>query len=276
MELLVSTQPVIQTAADRLIEAARVALSCLDLTDLNEQSTQIDVQGLCWRAMGAGGVMPPVAAVCVWPRLAAFAREQLPPSIAVAAVVNFPGGEQSPEAVLREVRQVLQAGAQEVDCVLPYRRLLAADVAACTDLLQSVRAACTGRVLKVILETGELQHPEIIAQASQIALECGADFLKTSTGKTPHGASLPAARIMLQAISKQSRVQHLGFKPSGGLRTMADVLPYLDLVQEVLGLNALVATRFRIGASSLWNDIAQVLDVSSDRFPAGSPPKSSY
>lgn len=276
MGILVPTQPVIQIATDRLIVAARVALSCLDLTDLNEQSTQIDVQGLCWRAMGAGGTLPPVAAVCVWPRLAAFARDQLPPSIAVAAVVNFPGGEQSREAVLREVEQVLQAGAQEVDCVLPYRRLLAADVAACTDLLQSVRAATTGLVLKVILETGELLHSGIIAQASQIALECGADFLKTSTGKTPHGASLPAARIMLQAISKHSRAQHLGFKPSGGLRTVLDVLPYLDLVQEVLGVDAVAPARFRIGASGLWNDIAQLLGVGSNGLLAGSPPKSSY
>jgi deoxyribose-phosphate aldolase len=276
MEILVSTQPDIQTVADRLIVATRVALSCLDLTDLNEQSTQFDVQGLCWRAMGAGGVLPPVAAVCVWPRLAAFARDQLPTSIAVAAVVNFPGGDQSREAILREVQQVLLAGVQEVDCVLPYRRLLAADVVACADLLQSVRAATTGLVLKVILETGEIQHPDIIAQASQIALDCGADFLKTSTGKTPHGASLLAARIMLQAISKHSRAQHLGFKPSGGLRTMADVLPYMDLAQEVLGPGALVATRFRIGASSLWNDIAQVLGVGGAGTQAAATSKPDY
>jgi deoxyribose-phosphate aldolase len=177
---------------------------------------------------------------------------------------------------LREVEQVLQAGAQEVDCVMPYRRLLAADVAACTDLLQGVRAATTGLVLKVILETGEIQHPEIIAQASQIALDCGADFLKTSTGKTPHGASLPAARIMLQAISKHSRAQHLGFKPSGGLRTMADVLPYMDLAQEVLGPDALVAARFRIGASSLWNDIAQVLGVGGAATQAAATSRPGY
>jgi deoxyribose-phosphate aldolase len=212
----------------------------------------------------------------VWPRLAAFAREQLPPSIAVAAVVNFPDGEQTLESVLREVQQVLQAGAQEVDCVLPYRRLLAADVAVCVDFLHSVRAAASGRVLKVILETGELQHPEIIAQASQMALDCGADFLKTSTGKTPMGASLPAARIMLQAISKHSRAQQLGLKPSGGLRTVADVLPYLDLVQEVLGPGALVAARFRIGASGLWNDIAQVLGVDGASTQAAATSKSVY
>jgi deoxyribose-phosphate aldolase len=276
MGTLMPMTPVIPGAVDHLLDAARVALSCLDLTDLNEQSTQTDVQGLCWRAMGAGGVLPAVAAVCVWPHLAAYAREQLPPSIAVAAVVNFPGGEQPLESVLREVQQVLQAGAQEVDCVLPYRRLLAADVAACTDLLQSVRAAASGRVLKVILETGELQQPDIIAQASQLALDCGADFLKTSTGRTPMGASLQAARIMLQAISKHSRAPHLGFKPSGGLRTLADVLPYLDLVQEVLGPGALVPARFRIGASSLWNDIAQVLGVSSVGSQAAATAKPAY
>jgi deoxyribose-phosphate aldolase len=269
-------QTINPTATDRLSSAARLALSCLDLTDLNEHSTPSDVQGLCWRAMGAGGALPPVAAVCVWPRLAAVAREQLPPTIAVAAVVNFPGGDQSLESVLREVDQVLQAGAQEIDCVLPYRRLLAADVAACTDLLQGVRAACTGRVLKVILETGELQRPESIAQASRIALDCGTDFLKTSTGKTPQGASVEAARIMLQAISKHGRAAQLGFKASGGLRTLADVLPYLDLVREVLGPQALAPSRFRIGASSLWGDIAQLLGVTGNGLQAAAAPKSSY
>jgi deoxyribose-phosphate aldolase len=276
MRTAMPSNPVNPCEAHRLLGAARVALSCLDLTDLNEYSTQTDVADLCWRAMGAGGVLPAVAAVCVWPRLAAFAREQLPPSIAVAAVVNFPGGEQPLESVLREVQQVLQAGAQEVDCVLPYRRLLAADLAVCADFLQSVRAAACGRVLKVILETGELQHTGIIAQASQMALDCGADFLKTSTGKTPMGASLPAARIMLQAISKHSRAQQLGFKPSGGLRTLADVMPYLDLVQEVRGQGALVASRFRIGASGLWNDIAQVLGVGGAGTQAAATSKSVY
>lgn len=276
METTLPMEPINQAAADRLITAARLSLSCLDLTDLNEHSSEADVEGLCWRALGADGALPPVAAVCVWPRLAAFARAQLPPSIAVATVVNFPGGDQPPESVLREVEQVLQAGAQELDCVLPYRRLLAGDAAACADMLKSVRAASAGLVLKVILETGELQRPELIAQASQIALDLGADFLKTSTGKTPQGASVEAARIMLQSISAHSRAQRLGFKASGGLRTMADVLPYLDLVQEILGPKALAPSRFRLGASSLWDDIAQLLCVSGREVQANSSSKHVY
>lgn len=255
------------TPPNQLITSARLALSCLDLTDLNESSSRADVEALCWRALGANGALPSVAAVCVWPRLAGFARQQLPRSIAVAAVVNFPGGDLSIEDVLREVAQVRQAEAQEVDLVLPYRQLLAGNATACTDMMQSVRTASAGLVLKVILETGELKQPELISQASQMALDCGADFLKTSTGKTAQGATLEAARTMLQTIQTHSRAQHLGFKASGGLRTLADVLPYLDLVHEMLGSQALTATHFRIGASSLWNDIAQLLGASNVQAP---------
>jgi deoxyribose-phosphate aldolase len=241
---------------EQLMTAARLALSCLDLTDLNDHSSPADIEALCWRAQGANGAMPAVAAVCVWPRLASVARQQLPQSIAVAAVANFPGGDQTVENVLSEVAQIRQAGAQEIDLVLPYRPLMAGHVTACTDMLHSVRAATTGLVLKVILETGELKQAVLIRQASQIALDCGADFLKTSTGKIAQGASLEATRIMLQTIQSHPCAQQLGFKASGGLRALSDVMPYLELVRDLLGAQALTASRCRIGASSLWSELA--------------------
>lgn len=249
-------------ASEDLQAAARLALSCLDLTELGEACTAADVDRLCERAQGraaSGAVLLPVAAVCVWPAFAAQARRQLPVGIAVAGVVNFPSGDEPIEAVREQIAQLRAAGAQEVDCVLPWKALLAGDEAHCAQVLAQVREASQGMVLKLILESGALERDDAIARACVLGLRAGVDFLKTSTGKIPRGASLAAARTMLNAIAADPRRDRLGFKPSGGLRTVADVQPYLAAVESILGAGALVPSRFRIGASGLWNDIAQVL-----------------
>ena len=234
-------------------EAARIALHCLDLTSLNDADTEADIDRLCARALGPCGQ---VAAVCVWPRLAAHARRQLPASIRVAAVANFPAGDSDAAAALQDVRAVVAAGAQEIDVVLPWRALLAGDDAAVSKLLRGVRAASAGFTLKVILETGELQTPERIQHAARLALAAGADFLKTSTGKVAVGATLPAAAAMLDAMRDHPRA---GLKLSGGLRRVADLPPFLDLVLHERGAQALQPQHFRIGASSLLDDIVAVL-----------------
>ncbi len=238
---------------DALAGAARTALRCLDLTSLNDADMPADIDRLCARAQGRCGE---VAAVCVWPRFAAQARQRLPLSIRVAAVANFPAGGMDAAAAVADVRAIVAAGAQEVDVVLPWRALLADDAAAAGALLQAVRAACDGLTLKVILETGELHTPERIAQAARLALDAGADFLKTSTGKVPVGATLPAVDTMLQAVRGWP---HVGLKLSGGLRRVIDLLPYLERVQRERGVQALEPQRFRIGASSLLDDIEAVL-----------------
>lgn len=258
----------LDTSAQRQ-QAAATVMACLDLTDLNPGSNEAAIDALCAKACGAVD-MPPVAAVCVWPRLVAHARQQLPMHIGVAAVVNFPSGQQSLSEVLAEVAQIAEGGGQEVDCVLPYQALCGTTatseaLAAASQLLQAVRRASPGLLLKVILETGELPSSERVAQLSQLALDAGADFIKTSTGKTPHGASLPAATAMLRVLQAQGQALPLGasavlgFKPSGGLRTLADVWPYALAVQQALGPYAVNPRRFRVGASSLWNDLAAVL-----------------
>jgi len=237
--------------------AARIALRCLDLTSLNDNDEEATVAQLCQRATGRFG---PVAAVCVWPRFAGFARRQLPVSIRVAAVANFPAGGEDIDAVLREVRQIVAAGAQEVDVVLPWRALLAGDAAAARKLLVAVRSACPRLVLKVILETGELRDAGVIEQAARLAIGAGADFLKTSTGKVPVGATLPAAEAMLRAIVSHGLArERVGLKLSGGLRRVADLPPYLALVERTFGATALQPGRLRIGASSLLDDIEAVL-----------------
>jgi deoxyribose-phosphate aldolase len=240
-----------------MISAAQLALRCLDLTSLNDADGEAEVARLCERAIGPCGA---VAAVCVWPRLAAFARARLPAQIAVAAVANFPDGGSDVARALREVRQIVQAGAQEVDVVLPWRALLAGDAAAAERLLRAVRAACAGLRLKVILETGELREDTLIARAAQLSLDCGADFLKTSTGKTPVGAMPQAVRQMALAIAADPQARdRVGLKVSGGMRRVGDVLPYIALCASLLGADALQPTRFRIGASSLLDDIEAVL-----------------
>jgi deoxyribose-phosphate aldolase len=237
--------------------SARIALACLDLTSLNTADTEADVAALCQRAQSPFG---PVAAVCVWPRLAAFARAQLPATIAVAAVANFPHGHTDIDAAVQDTLQIVQAGAQEVDLVLPYRSLMAGDERAVAALLAAVRRACPGLRLKVILETGELKTPALMACACQLSLDGGADFLKTSTGKTPVNATLEAARILLGAIAASPAARtRVGFKAAGGIRTVADAATYLALTQELLGAPALTPQRFRIGASSLLDDIEAVL-----------------
>lgn len=254
------------TWANDLQTSARIALACLDLTSLNDADTEADIAKLCQRAQGPYG---PVAAVCVWPRLAAFARAQLPATISVAAVANFPHGNADVDAAVRDTLQIVQAGAQEVDVVLPYKALMAGDEAAVTTLLSAVRRACPGLLLKVILETGELNTPELIQRASQLALDAGADFLKTSTGKTPINATPEAARLMLSAIATHPVANdHAGFKASGGVRTVQEAMVYEALTQQMLGVRALKPKRFRIGASSLLNDIEAVLNPAATLAPA--------
>jgi len=247
--------------------AARLALRCLDLTSLNDGDTEADIAKLCDRAQGPFGA---VAAVCAWPRLASFARARLPVHIAVAAVANFPAGGTDVQAALRDVRQIVEAGAQEVDVVLPWRALQSGDEAPALALLRAVRDASVGLILKVILETGELHEPALIDRAARLALDCGADFLKTSTGKTPVGATPAAAERLLQAIAGDGRVHdRAGLKVSGGIRRVADAAPYLQLCARHLGEAALQPQRFRIGASSLLDDIEAVLGGRAPPAAAG-------
>lgn len=245
-------------------DAARIALACLDLTSLGDADGPAEVERLCRRAAGPFG---PVAALCVWPRGVALARALRPAGVAVAAVANFPAGGSDPGPALRDVGAIVDAGADEVDVVMPWRDLPAAPA-----LLAAVRRAAPGLTLKVILETGELREAGRIREAARIALDAGADFLKTSTGKVPVGATPGAARVLLETIAADAVAsRRVGFKASGGVRTVADAAVYAALVREILGEAALVPARFRIGASALLDDIEAVLGR-SPRADGAAPP----
>jgi deoxyribose-phosphate aldolase len=237
-------------------EAARLALACLDLTSLNDGDDAAAIDALCRRAVGPHGR---VAAVCVWPRFVAQARAALPRDVAVAAVANLPDGALDAERALADTRAIVAAGGDEVDLVLPWRAMLAGRAEAAAQLVSQVRSACRGQRLKLIVESGELPTADAIRQACRIGLEADVDFLKTSTGKTPQGASLDAARVMLEAIAAHPRATAVGFKASGGIRTVADAAGYLALARETLGVRVLNPARQRFGASALLADIERVL-----------------
>lgn len=246
---------------------ARLALACLDLTRLNDGDTEADVVRLAERAAAAPGR---VAALCVWPQLARTALAHAPPGVVVAAVANFPEGGTDIGRAVRDTAQIAAAGAQEVDVVLPWRALAAGEDAGAAAVLRAVRRECAGLVLKVILESGELREPALIERAARLALAEGADVLKTSTGKTPAGATPDAARVMLAAIAADAgAATRAGFKASGGVRSVADAEVYAGLVEQALGRDALAPRRFRIGASALLDDIEAVLAGRPGRTGSG-------
>jgi deoxyribose-phosphate aldolase len=241
---------------DRVVQARR-ALACLDLTALNDVDTEADMAQLCQRAQGPHG---PVAAVCVWPRRVAQARAALPAPIAVAAVANFPHGGLDVAAVQAEIGQARDAGATEIDLVLPWRAWLAGDAAGAAAVLAAARQASAGLWLKVILETGALGTADALQQASRLALDHGADCLKTSTGKGPPGASPGAAQALMAAIEAHPLGRgRAGFKASGGVRSVADAAVYLALADAWLGPAAVAGGRLRLGASALLDDIEATL-----------------
>lgn len=235
--------------------AARTALACLDLTSLNDADTAADIDALCRRAQTAHG---PVAAVCVWPRFVAQARAALPASIKVAAVANFPDGALDLQRALADVAEIALAGGDEVDVVLPWRTLLADQPSDVAEFLSEVRFASRPLTLKVIIESGELKTADRIAQATRLALAAGADFVKTSTGKTQVGATPAAAAVMLKEIAA-SGLPAAGFKASGGVRSVVDAAGYIAQTEAALGAAALNPQRLRFGASGLLTDIEAVM-----------------
>jgi deoxyribose-phosphate aldolase len=178
--------------------------------------------------------------------------------VKIATVVNFPGGDMEVADVAAEAREAIADGADEIDLVIPYRAFLAGNEQAVTDMVAAIRAECTGTVLlKTILETGELKDTSLIRRASELAIDAGSDFIKTSTGKVAVNATLEAADIMLRAIRASGR--KVGFKPAGGIGSVSDAALYLSLAETIMAPDWAMPSTFRFGASSLLDDILNVL-----------------
>lgn len=237
---------------------AHMALACLDLTDLGEETTEAATLSLCDKAVTPHG---PVAAICIWPRFVAAARDHLGPlhPVRIATVVNFPSGGLPIDSVVGETVGAIADGADEIDLVIPYGALKAGDAGAVRDMVSVIRASTPKPArLKTILETGELGEAALIRQAADIALANGADFIKSSTGKVAVNATLEAAETMLTA-TRENRSE-AGFKPAGGIRSVDDAAAYFALARRIMGRGWVSPCSFRFGASGLLADILATLD----------------
>jgi deoxyribose-phosphate aldolase len=242
-----------------LQQAAQRALNLMDLTTLNDDDTDAKVIALCHQAKSPAGL---TAAVCIYPRFIPIARKTLreigADAVRIATVTNFPHGNDDIEIAVAETRAAVAYGADEVDVVFPYRALMAGNEQVGFELVQACKAACgDGVLLKVILETGELKSEALIRRASELAIDAGADFIKTSTGKVPVNATLDAARIMMEVIKAKNTA--VGFKPAGGVKDAAKAAEYLDLAASILGDNWVSPRTFRFGASSLLASLLATL-----------------
>ncbi len=249
--------------ASAKLAGLKLAVAMTDLTTLEGKDTPGKVAYLCRKALQpleSGFGVPPCAAVCVYPNMVRHARRFLGnrSPVRVASVSTaFPSGQFPLRTRLEETRRAVRDGADEIDMVIDRGAFLAGEQARVFDEIAAVKAASAPVHLKVILETGELVTYDNVRRASQLAMEAGADFIKTSTGKVSPAATMPVTLVMLEAIRDYFYATgiRIGMKPAGGIRTAKQALAYLVMVKETLGDDWLTPELFRIGASTLLNDL---------------------
>jgi deoxyribose-phosphate aldolase len=246
--------------------ALELAIRCCDLTTLEGQDTPGKVAALCSKAIRpdpGDPSVPSTAAICVYPNLVPTARERLEGSgVKVAAVATgFPSGQYPTKLKVADVRSAVELGAQEIDMVIDRGAFLSGRYAKVYDEIVQVKEACGDVHLKVILETGELGTYDNVRRATLLAIAGGADFVKTSTGKVNPAATLPVALCMLEAVRDvyEETGRRIGFKAAGGIRQAKQAVQHLVLVHETLGPDWLTPDLYRLGASSLLNDILMQL-----------------
>jgi deoxyribose-phosphate aldolase len=260
---MLSTRSIKTTAKQYALD---LAIRMIDLTTLEGADTPGKVRALCAKAQRpdpSDPSAPRVAAVCVYPDLVAVARDALGPAggpagVKVASVATaFPSGRASLPVKLADVRDAVTAGADEVDMVIDRGAFLSGRLLEVYGEIVAVKDACGPAHLKVILETGELATYDNVRRASWLAMLAGADFIKTSTGKVSPAATLPVTLVMLEAVRdfRDATGRQVGVKPAGGIRTAKDAIRHLVLVNETAGEDWLDPDWFRLGASSLLNDL---------------------
>lgn len=247
------------TAEDE--QQARLMLGLLELSALNADETEGRVVALCERALTPLGN---VAAVCVPLRFTLLARVTLDRlgarDVRVVCVANFPYGGSPIEPVVSQVQAALVAGADEIDMVYPFRALLSGDSRTGFEMIMACKQCCPDqKKLVVTLETGDLRDPQLIRQACQGAIMAGADFIKTSTGKTAINATPQAMRIMIEAIAEVGGMT--GIKAAGGIRTFDEALVYLKMTQTRFGNAWVTSGHVRLSASSLLDDVLIALGM---------------
>ena len=238
------------------VSAAHILIRCLDLTSLGNNDSQEDIVELCHRAQTPYGN---VAAICIWPKFIPLAKNILiDTDIKVATVVNFPDGGDDLSKLEIEITNALKYGADEIDAILPYKEFLKGNTTLCEEFLRTATKLCHKKaLLKIILETGELQSISNIIAATKLCINNGANIIKTSTGKTSISATPEAANAILETIAAGRK--NAGFKASGGIKTIDDAKKYLILADSIMGYKWVAPKNFRIGASSLLNNLLEVI-----------------
>jgi deoxyribose-phosphate aldolase len=247
---------------DAKVWALELAIRCCDLTTLEGQDTPGKVAALCSKAIRpdpSDANVPSVAAICVYPNLIPAAKERLAGStVKVASVATaFPSGQSPLDVKIRDVEDAVAMGADEIDMVIDRGAFLSGRYAKVYDEIVQVKEASGKAHLKVILEVGELGTYDNVRRASLLAMAAGADFVKTSTGKLPAAATLPVTLVMLEAIRDvyQETGRKVGMKPAGGIRQAKQAVQYLVQLYETLGAEWLTPDLYRLGASTLLNDV---------------------
>lgn len=236
-------------------EIRRRLINLIDLTSLNPTDNEESITKLAQRA---NQLDTPVAALCVYPSMVEVARQELKrPETRIASVcASFPSSQSFMEVKIAEVSLAVASGADEIDVVISLGQFLAGRHSVVFDELTELKAAARDAKLKVILETGELNAVQI-KQASLLAMAAGADFIKTSTGKTVRSATPEAVYVMCRAIREFYDVtgEKVGIKPSGGISTPEDALSYYTIVREILGDEWITPELFRYGATRLLDNL---------------------
>jgi deoxyribose-phosphate aldolase len=247
---------------DAKLFALDLAVRMMDLTTLEGQDTPGKIAALASKAIRpdpADATVPSVAAICVYPNLVPTAVEKVAgSSVKVASVATaFPSGQAPTHLKVAEVLEVVEMGADEVDMVIDRGAFLSGRYAKVYDEIVQVKEAAGAAHLKVILEVGELGTYDNVRRASLLAMAAGADFIKTSTGKLPQAATLPVTLVMLEAIRDvhHETGRKVGMKPAGGIRQSKQAVQYLVQLHETLGAEWLTPDLYRLGASTLLNDV---------------------
>ncbi|MDD2622541.1 MAG: deoxyribose-phosphate aldolase [Bacteroidales bacterium] len=242
--------------------ALMFALQCLDLTSLNGTDNENDIILLCEKAEK---MYAKPASVCIYPAFCKTAKEQLKHTdIKIACVAGgFPSGQLPVHLKINEVKYAISEGADEIDMVISRGKFLAGDYSDVYDEIAAIKSICGNAILKVILETGELKTEENIYKASEIAIKAGADFIKTSTGKSSVHATPESFKTMLLAIKKhyENSGQIIGIKPAGGIKDIETAFIYINILYETLGEKWMNKKHFRIGASSLADKLIDQLHI---------------
>jgi deoxyribose-phosphate aldolase len=250
----------------------KTIFNCIDLTSLNHTDNETSIKNLVQKVNDFNKKytdIAPIAAICVYPAMIKTVEENLTTNIPIAAVSGgFPSSQTFIEIKIAETGLCVLEGATEIDTVISVGKFLSGNLETVKEELIETKAACKNAHLKVILETGSLQTSENIKKAAILAMRCGADFIKTSTGKTEPPATLEAAYVMCEAI-KEFHIktgEKVGFKAAGGIVTTKDAVNYYTIVKNILGNDWLNSQLFRIGASRLANNLLTAITDKNENY----------